>query len=81
MYRPSVSQLNATSMDIMNTIRQNASPEYQSTIPAIENYTEIPKVGEVIYGYPAFANQFVSTLVNRIILTLAKSSTFNNPYR
>ena len=81
MYRPSVSQLNATSMDIMNTIRQNASPEYQATIPAIDNYTEIPKVGEVIWGYPAFANQFVSTLVNRIILTLAKSSTFNNPYR
>lgn len=81
MYRPSVSQLNATSMDIMNTIRQNASPEYQSSIPAIDNYTEIPKVGEVIWGYPAFANQFVSTLVNRIILTLAKSSTFNNPYR
>lgn len=81
MYRPSVSQLNATSMDIMNTIRQNASPEYQASIPTIDNYTEIPKVGEVIWGYPAFANQFVSTLVNRIILTLAKSSTFNNPYR
>lgn len=81
MYRPSVSQLNASSMDIMNTIRQNASPEYQASIPAIDNYTEIPKVGEVIWGYPAFANQFVSTLVNRIILTLAKSSTFNNPYR
>lgn len=81
MYRPSVSQLNATSMDIMNTIWLNASPEYQASIPAIDNYTEIPKVGEVIWGYPAFANQFVSTLVNRIILTLAKSSTFNNPYR
>lgn len=79
--RVSVSKLNASTIDILNVIRQNASYEYQSTIPEISTEADIPKVGEMLYGYPALANQFINALVNRIALVRVKSATFNNPYR
>jgi len=72
--------LNASSMDIMNVIRQNASYEYQSAVPVVEQATDIPKVGEIIYGTPAFSNQFLNALINRIAIVRLQSATFNNPY-
>lgn len=78
--RISVSTLNASTMDILNTIRQNASMEYQNLVPEVTKESDIPKVGEVLYGYPALANQFLSTLVNRIASVKVKSATFNDDY-
>lgn len=78
--RVAVSTLNASTIDILNTIRQNASYEYQSQIPVITKATDIPKVGDVLYGYPALANQFLNALINRIALVRVKSATFNNAY-
>lgn len=78
--RISINTLNATTIDILNTIRANASYEYQSLVPEITDVTEIPRVGEVLYGYPALANQFINALVNRIALVRVKSATFNNAY-
>ena len=78
--RIAVSNLNASTIDIINTIRANASAEYQQYVPEITKATDIPKVGEVLYGYPAFANQFINALVNRIALVRVKSATFNNDY-
>ena len=72
--------LNASTIDILNVIRQNASLEYQSSIPTITQEQQIPKVGEVLMGYPALANQFINALVNRIALVRVQSATFNNPY-
>ena len=79
-YRVANSQLNATTLDILNVIRQNASYEYQSLVPVVTKTTDIPKVGEVLYGNPALANQFLNALVNRIAAVRVKSATFNNPY-
>ena len=73
--------LNASTIDIMNVIRANASVNYQGSVPTISSYAEIPVVGEVIYGTPALANEFLNSLMNRIALVRAKSATFNNPYR
>lgn len=78
--RVAVSTLNASTLDILNVIRQNASVEYQSQIPEVTQESDIPKVGEVLYGYPALANQFINALVNRIALVQVKSATFNNDY-
>lgn len=78
--RIAVSTLNASTIDILNTIRANASAEYQDSVPAVAKTTDIPKVGEVLYGYPALANQFLSSLVNRIALVRIKSAVFNNAY-
>lgn len=75
-----VSTLNASTLDILNTIRQNASYEYQSLVPEVKTAHDIPAVGEVIVGYPNIANQFLNALVNRIALVQVKSSLFNNPY-
>lgn len=75
-----VSTLNASTLDILNTIRQNASYEYQSLVPEVTTAHDIPAVGEVLYGYPALANQFLNALVNRIALVQVKSSLYNNPY-
>lgn len=78
--RVAVSTLNATTMDILNVIRQNASYEYQNLVPEVTKESDVPKVGEILYGYPAMANQFINALMNRIALVLVNSSTFNNPY-
>lgn len=75
-----ISNLNASTIDILNVIRQNASYEYQSLVPEVAKATDIPKVGEVLYGYPALANQFINALVNRIALVEVNSATFNNAY-
>lgn len=78
--RIAVNTLNASTIDILNVIRQNASYEYQSSVPVVAQATDIPRVGEVIYGTPALANQFLNALINRIALVRVQSATFNNPY-
>lgn len=72
--------LNASTIDILNVIRQNASYDYQQNVPEVATVNDIPKVGEIIYGTPAFANQFINALVNRIAIVRVQSATFNNPY-
>lgn len=78
--RVAITNLNARTIDILNTIRANASAEYQSLVPTVETEHDIPKVGEVLYGYPAMANQFLAALINRIALVKVKSAVFNNAY-
>lgn len=78
--RIAVSTLNASTIDILNTIRENASIEYQNLVPVVETETDIPKVGEVLFGYPAMANQFINALINRIAQVRVNSATFNNQY-
>lgn len=75
-----ISTINASTIDILNTIRANASAEYQSKIPKITTERDLTGVGSVLYGYPALANEFISSLVNRIAQVRIKSAAFNNPY-
>lgn len=75
-----VSTLNASTIDILNVIRQNATAEYQSLVPVVSTETDIPKVGEVLFGYPALANQFINALVNRIAAVRVKSAVYNNGF-
>ena len=78
--RIAINTLNASTIDILNTIRASATYEYQQLVPEIQKATEIPRVGEILYGYPSLANQFINALVNRIALVRVKSATFNNAY-
>ena len=78
--RIAMSNLNARSIDIINTIRANASAQYQSSVPAINDDLDIPKVGEALYGYPAAANEFLTALMNQIAQVRIKSALFNNAY-
>lgn len=78
--RVAISTLNASTIDILNVIRQNADAQYQQNIPVVTQESDIPKVGEVLLGYPALANQFINALVNRIAQVRVKSAQFNNAY-
>lgn len=78
--RIAVTSLQASTLDILNTIRSNLGIEYQNSVPEVVTAADIPKVGDVLFGYPALANQFLSALVNRITLVRVKSATFNNAY-
>lgn len=75
-----ITSLNASTIDILNVIRQNASAQYQDLVPTVTQNEDIPKVGEVLMGYPAMANEFLNALINRIALVRAKSANYNNPY-
>ena len=75
-----VNTLNASTIDILNVIRQNASYDYQQSVPVVTTAEDVVKVGDVLYGTPALANQFINALVNRIALVRVQSATFNNPY-
>lgn len=79
-HRIAMTQLNATTLDILNTIRANAPYEYQSMVPEINDTRDIPRVGEIIYGYPNLSNYFLNALLNRIALVRVKSAVFNNAY-
>ena len=74
------STLNASTLDIMNAIRQNASYDYQQSVPLVAKASDVPAVGEIICGTPALSNQFLNSLINRIALVRVNSATFNNPY-
>lgn len=78
--KPAVSTLNASTIDILNVIRANASMEYQQLVPEIKQAQEVVKVGEAIMGYPALANQFLNALINRIAMVRIKSASFYNDY-
>jgi len=78
--RIAVSTLNASTIDILNTIRANAGLEYQNNIPEVTKVSDIPTVGQCLMGYPALANQFLNALINRIALVRIKSANFNNMY-
>lgn len=42
--RIAMTQLNASTVDILNTIRANAPYEYQSLVPEIRDTKDIPRV-------------------------------------
>lgn len=80
MHRIAATTLNASTIDILNTIRDNASLAYQNQVPEVQTAVDIPRVGDVLYGTPALANEFINALVNRIAIVRVQSATFNNPY-
>ena len=51
--RVAVTNLNASTIDILNVIRANAGYDYQQNVPVVTKASDIPKVGEVIYGTPS----------------------------
>lgn len=79
-YRVAETSLNASSMDIVNVIRENAGLEYQNQVPVVETLDDMPKVGELLVGHPALANYFINALINMVAKVTIRSAMFNNPY-
>lgn len=62
---------------ILNAIRDVASADYQSRIPAA-TISNIQAVGNAILSYTATMNEFLNALVNRIALTIIQSKMAKN---
>lgn len=79
--KPEKKELTANSVQILNAIRKNATPYYQSMIPRAENSTEsVREIGNVMMNYQPLQNEFLGALVNRIGRVLITSKMYYNPW-
>ena len=79
--KPNVKNLNATSVDIMNAIRNSATDNYRNYVPeAKQSLDSIREIGAVIMDYPALQNEFLNALVNRIGRVMITSKMYDNPW-
>lgn len=67
----------ATSVDILNNIRLNASTEYQERIPEATQ-TNIATIGQAFQQYTVLFNEFCSALINKIGRTIINQKMFKN---
>ena len=68
-----------TNAEILNTIRANASSEYQERVP--EALGVGGNVSSVFSQYPTMKNEFLTALTNKIARTLFYSKVFENPLK
>ena len=68
-----------TNAEILNTIRANASTEYQERVP--EALGVGGNVSNVFNQYPTMKNEFLTALTNKIARTLFYSKVFDNPLK
>lgn len=66
--------------EILNVIRDSASLDYQDKVPASDGLNT-PDILAVFDNYQAIANEFISTLVNKIGKTMIYSKAYNNPLK
>lgn len=70
----------ATPEKILNTIRANASSDYQERVP-LATQNNISAVGNAIINYEPTRNEFLNSLINRIGMVIIKSRLYENPLR
>jgi hypothetical protein len=63
---------------ILETIKANASQEYQDTVPTATR-TNLASVGTQILDYAPNRNEFCNAIVNRIAFTRVQNKVFKNP--
>lgn len=79
--KPNQVTLTASSVEILNTIRSNATPYYQQMIPkAAANTASVRAIGNVMMNYEPLQNEFLSGLYNRIGRVLITSKMYYNPW-
>ena len=64
--------------NVLNTIRSNATTEYQELVP-VATQTNIAAVGNPILLYQNIQNQFLSALVNKIAFQVIHNKQLSNP--
>lgn len=72
--------LAASSVDILNAIRNSASQTYQDRVP-VATQNNIKEVGNPIITFEAIQNEFLHALVNRIGRVLITSKSYENPLK
>lgn len=78
--KPTAMTLNASAIDILNTIRANAPYDYQSRVPEATQ-ANLAQVGQSILQFQSTTNEFLSALVNRIGYVMITSKSYKNPLR
>lgn len=79
--KPKQTTLNASSVDVLNAVRNSATPYYQSMIPSANNSTEsIREIGNIMMMYEPLQNEFLSAIYNRIGRTIITSKMYYNPW-
>ncbi len=69
-----------TNKDILNSIRNEMSLEYQSVIPVAATL-DGSDVAKILEDYPTHKNAFIDALTNKIAKSMFFSKLFNNPYK
>lgn len=64
--------------EMLNTIRDNASSEYQDRVPEATQ-TNLSDVGGAILSDVNLTNEFTSALMNKVAFTVVHSKIFKNP--
>ncbi len=77
---PSSVRMNASTIDILNAIRNSASTNYRDYIPTATDAESVREIGAVIMDYPALQNEFLNALVNRIGRVIITSKMYSNPW-
>lgn len=78
---PNTPKLNATSVDILNAIRNSATANYRDYVPVADPSQEsIREIGAIIMDFPALQNEFLTALVNRIGRVIITSKMYDNPW-
>ena len=69
-------------MNTINAIYNSATDNYRQIVPKLlDDGSNLTQIGNVILddAYKPVLNEFVSTLINRIALTIVRNKSFNNP--
>lgn len=78
---PTNATLNASSVDILNAIRNSATANYQNYVPvANQSLDSVREIGAILMAFPALQNEFLSALVNRIGRVIISSKSYTNPW-
>ena len=78
---PNTPKLNATSVDILNAIRNSASANYRGYVPVADpSQDSVREIGAIIMDFPELQNEFLHALVNRIGRVIITSKMYDNPW-
>lgn len=67
-------------VNIFNDARNHASNEYINATAQVDVATSISHAMKPIVEYGPFMNQFLSYIVNKIVVQAVESKMYNNPY-
>ena len=65
------------SIEVLNTIRNNASTEYATRVP-VATQTNLATIGRVLDSYTNVYNEFLNSLLHKIGFTIVQTALFTN---
>lgn len=78
---PNAVSMTVSSYNLLNIIRDNASQTYRDYTMSVNNVEDLHRLGNIMMDYQPIANEFCSTLINRIARVVITSKTYQNPLR